>query len=212
MDSLCVSCKKPTTADEKAMACDVYNNSEHVGCLRHCDKLSEELYEALKGCRSRALLYVCTRCRARGSVIKRLHEYEVERARAEEQRLASAQRIDELRERLSELHEERRCMLERQASLEKEVQVLNKQLLDLRAHGIPQSVKVPVSIEPETVITKQTSVEKKATKQDESNEESASSSDSSQDSHNTMIYLFKKTGKRSPPTRFQVFEWTDRKV
>ena len=128
MDSLCVSCKKPTTADEKPNMCD---NWEHIGCLRHCDKLSEELYEALKGCRSRALLYVCTRCRARGSVVKRLHEYEVEHACADEQQLASSQRIDELRERLSELHEERRCMLEKQASLEKEVQVLNKQLLNL---------------------------------------------------------------------------------
>ena len=125
MDSLCVSCKKTTTAEERAMACDVCNNWEHVGCLRHSDTLSEELYEALKGCRSRAILYVCTRCRARGSVIKRLHEHEVERARADEQRLASAQRIDELTERLAELHEERRSWLEKQASLEKEVQAID---------------------------------------------------------------------------------------
>ena len=96
MDSPCVSCKKPTAADEEAMACDVCDNWEHVGCLRHCDRLSKELYEALKGCRSRALLYVCTRCRARGSIVKRLHEYEVESARAHEQRLASAQRMDDL--------------------------------------------------------------------------------------------------------------------
>ena len=173
--------------------------------------MSEELYEALKGCRSRALLYVCTRCRARGSVVKRLHEYEVERARADEQRLASAQRIDELRERLSELYEERRCMLEKQASLEKEVQVLNKQLLDLRAHGIPQSVKVPVSIEPETVTTKQTSVEK-VTKQDESNEESASSRDSSQDSHSTIrsTYSRRRANDPHPPGFRSLSGWIEK--
>ena len=44
-------------------------------------------------------------------------------------------------------------------------------------------------------------MEKKATK-NESNKQSASSSDSSQDSH-CKIYVFKKTGKRSQPTRFQ---------
>ena len=41
MDSLCVSCKKPTDADEEAMECDVCDNWEHVGCLHHCDKLSK---------------------------------------------------------------------------------------------------------------------------------------------------------------------------
>ena len=69
MDSLCVLCKKPTTDDNEAMACDVCDNWEHVGCLRHSDKLSKELYKALKGCHSRAILYVCTQCRARGSII-----------------------------------------------------------------------------------------------------------------------------------------------
>ena len=113
------------------MACDMCDNWEHVGCLRHSDTLSEELYEALKGCRSRAILYVCTQCRARGSVVKRLHEHEVERACADEQWLASAQRIDELTECLAELREERQSWIEKQASLEKEVQVLNKQLIDL---------------------------------------------------------------------------------
>ena len=47
-----MSCKKPTTADERAMACDVCDIWEQVGCLHHCDTLSEELYKALKGCRS----------------------------------------------------------------------------------------------------------------------------------------------------------------
>ena len=75
--------------------------------------------------------------------------------------------------------------------------MLNKQLLDLRAHGIPQSVKVPVSIEPETVTTKQTSVEK-VTKQDESNEESASSSDSSQDSHSTVRSTYSRRRANDP--------------
>jgi len=88
-------------------------------------------------------------------------------------------------------------MLEKQASLEKEVQVLNKQLLDLQSHVIPQSVKVPVPIEPETFTTKQTSVEK-VTKPDESNEESASSSDSSQDSHSTVRSTYSRRRANDP--------------
>ena len=110
MTSPCVSCEKPTTADDEAMACDVCDNWEHVGCLRQCDKLSKELYEALKGCRTRALLYVCTHCRGRGSIIKRLHEYEVESARAQEQRLVSAQRFDELSEQIRELRGDKQVL------------------------------------------------------------------------------------------------------
>lgn len=43
MDSLCVSCKKPTTVDEKAMLCDMCDSWEHVDCLCHCDKLSQDV-------------------------------------------------------------------------------------------------------------------------------------------------------------------------
>ena len=114
------------------MACDVCDKWEHVGCLRHSDKLSKELYEALKGCRSRAILYVCTRCRAKGSIIKCLHEYEVDSACAHEQRLASAQRTDELSEHVRELREEKQRLLDKQVALEKEVQSLTKQLVRMK--------------------------------------------------------------------------------
>lgn len=126
MDDLCVTCKNPTADEDEAMACDVCDKWEHVGCLRNRDKLSTELYEALKGCHSRAILYVCTQCRAKGSVTKRLHEYEVVSAHAQEQRLASAQRTDELSERIRELREEKQGLLSKQSALEKEVQSLTK--------------------------------------------------------------------------------------
>ena len=115
------------------------DNWEHVGCLRYSDKLSDELYQAITGSRSRALLYVCTRCRAKGSIIKRLHEYEVESARAQEQRLASAQRFDELNERLRELREERQSLLHKQEALEKEVQSLHKQFVSLQVEKVAAS-------------------------------------------------------------------------
>lgn len=76
----CVICKKTITEEEQAMACDLCDEWEHVGCPRTCDRLSYELHEALKTCRSKALLYVCTRCQSKGSVIKRLHEHQVESA------------------------------------------------------------------------------------------------------------------------------------
>ena len=113
-----MSCTKPTQADDKAMACDVCDNWEHVGCLRRCDKLSDELSEALQLCRSRALMYVCTRCRVKGPIS------EVASARAQEERPDSAQRIDELSECIRELPEEKQKLLIKQAALEEEVQYL----------------------------------------------------------------------------------------
>ena len=103
----CVICKKTTKEEDRAMECDLCEGWEHVGCVRQSDRLSHELYEALITCQSKALLYVCTRCRKKGSVIKRLHEYEVENTRAHEQRLASVQMSERLSELVRELREEK---------------------------------------------------------------------------------------------------------
>ena len=127
------------------MTCDVCNNWEHVGCVRHSDKLSNELYEALKTCRSRAILYVCTRCRGRGSIIKRLHECEVDSARAQEQRLASVQRIDELSERIREFRKEKQSLLNKQAALEEQLQALNQ----LRIQEVTRGTTTPVGLKVE---------------------------------------------------------------
>ena len=121
MDQPCVSCKKYTTTDEKVMACDVYDNREHISCLCHCDILSQELYEALKECCGRTLLYVCTRYRARGSIVKHFHEHEIESTCVQEQWLTCTQRLDKLSECIRELCNEKHSMLERQVALKKEV-------------------------------------------------------------------------------------------
>ena len=54
------------------MACDICEGWEHVKCLRQCDKLSGELYEALTICQSKAILvctYVCVSKRSGGRAI-----------------------------------------------------------------------------------------------------------------------------------------------
>ena len=62
MECPCVMCRNPIANNDKAVACDVCDKWEYVGFLCHRDKLSTELYEALKECLSRAILYVCTQC------------------------------------------------------------------------------------------------------------------------------------------------------
>ena len=59
---VCVSCKNEVTEEDKAMACDLCDKWEHVCCLKRSDKLTNELYDALNGCRSKAVLYVCSHC------------------------------------------------------------------------------------------------------------------------------------------------------
>ena len=123
-----VSCGAETTAQDQAMACDLCEKWEHVSCLRQCDKLSGELYAALMGCRSKALLYVCTSCRKKGSIVKRLNAYEVDCARAHEQLLASAQTIDQLREQVAELKSDKRALQAQRESLEGEMCELRARL------------------------------------------------------------------------------------
>ena len=135
----CVSCKREVTEEEKAMACDLCDKWEHVGCLKRSDKLTDELYDALVGCRSKSVLYVCTPCRAKGTITNRLHMSEFELARTQdarhEERLASAQRVDELNALVMELRDEKKDLITRQTSLEGEIQVLTKQMVSFRGKG-----------------------------------------------------------------------------
>ena len=66
---VCVTCKKEVTDKDKAMVCDLCDKWEHVGCLKHNDKLSDKLYEALVGCCSKAVLYVYSPCRKKGMIV-----------------------------------------------------------------------------------------------------------------------------------------------
>lgn len=72
---------------------------------------------------------MCTQCQAKGSVIKHLHEYEVNSAHEQEQWLTSAQHTNELSKCIQELWEEKQGLIDKQAALEKEVQSLTKQLV-----------------------------------------------------------------------------------
>ena len=65
---VCVSCKKEVTAEDKAMECDLCDKWEHVGCLRHSDKLTDELYDPLTKRQSKAILHVCSQCRTKGTI------------------------------------------------------------------------------------------------------------------------------------------------
>ena len=111
------------------MACDICEGWEHVSCLRQCDKLLGELYEMLQMCRSKAILYICTRCRKTGSINKRLHEQEVESTHAQEQRLASTQANEQLHVLVNDLRDDKWALRAKLEALEAEVCELRVQLV-----------------------------------------------------------------------------------
>ena len=95
-------------------------------------------------CRSKALLYVCTHCRKKGSVIKCLHEDEVENTRVHKQRLASVQTNERLSELVGELREEKQALVLKQEPLEAEIRELQKQLVNSMHVTKPiSSIEVP---------------------------------------------------------------------
>ena len=65
---------------DMALACDICEEWEHMSCLRGPDKLDEALYTALNNCRNKAILFVCTKCRKKGSVSKHLCKLETDNA------------------------------------------------------------------------------------------------------------------------------------
>ena len=68
----CVTCKEVVSVEQDAMECDFCDSWEHVTCIRECDRVDHELYEALMKSRSKNILYMCSKCRKLGSIAKRI--------------------------------------------------------------------------------------------------------------------------------------------
>jgi len=72
------------------MECNLCDSWEHVSCIRECDRVDTQLYEALMKSRSKNVLYVCSKCRKLGSIGKRIRKLESDCERLASERLASA--------------------------------------------------------------------------------------------------------------------------
>ena len=107
-----------------------------MGTRDVCDRPSEDLYDALVRCRgSKAIQYVCSRCRKKGSVTRRMLEKDLELsrvsnelARATDEWLASARQLEskgnelrELRAELDRVKGEKKLLSDRVKSLTKEL-------------------------------------------------------------------------------------------
>ena len=157
----CVTCKNEVEVDHKAMECDLCEQWEHVMCVKECDRPSEDLYDALVRCRgSKAIQYVCSRCRKKGSVTRRMLEKDLELsrvsnelARATDERLASARQLEskgnelrELRAELDRVKGEKKLLSDRVKSLTKEL----KDRMTVTSESRIVTVKMEASSEPLT--------------------------------------------------------------
>ena len=52
VEDLCVACQQPVGDSDQSLECDLCDRWELVTCVRQCDRLSEELYATLVGCRT----------------------------------------------------------------------------------------------------------------------------------------------------------------
>lgn len=125
----CVSCKAEVEEAHQALSCDICNKWEHVGCVRQADRPSEALYTALVECQSKALLYVCSCCRRQGPVPQRLFQLDMERARANDERLASAQLLEQRDATIIELRAQINDLGTQHSTLQNEILELTKQVI-----------------------------------------------------------------------------------
>ena len=86
----CGTCGSEVKPDQHGLQCDFCENWEHVECIRRPDRISDKLYAALVESRSKALLFCCTTCRRKGSIVNQLYKLQSDLAVVDGQRLASA--------------------------------------------------------------------------------------------------------------------------
>ena len=141
MTSQCVSCKNNVGVEDKAILCDLCEQWEHVACMKQSDRPSEALYEAMVSCRSKALLFSCTACRKEGSIVKRLMKHELECARAEYERLASARAMGDLEKQLYQLREEIEKVTDERDRLREQVAQLTSTPTSVQVMGTVSQTK-----------------------------------------------------------------------
>jgi len=93
MENSCVICSNEVGVEDKALICDLCERWEHMECIQLSDQPTEALYAELVRCRTRSLIFTCTKCRTKGSMVKRLVESEYQCTHATDERLASARQL-----------------------------------------------------------------------------------------------------------------------
>ena len=93
-----ISVEPELDQDQHVLQCDFCETWEHVECIRWSDRISGELYDMLVENRSKALLFCCTTCRRKGSIVNQLHKLRSDVTIEDGQQLASVRAVNEARE------------------------------------------------------------------------------------------------------------------
>lgn len=98
----CTRCETEVTDDVEALQCDLCSGWEHRVCIRECNRPSVELYTAITNSHTKAVLFVCSKCRRKGDVARRLFQLENASERAND-KCQAAERLLQERQTLVEM-------------------------------------------------------------------------------------------------------------
>ena len=73
----CSTCKKEALDEEEALLCDICEWWEHLQCIKECDRPTTQCYNVLTESASKSIVFICLRCRRKGTLARRLFQAEV---------------------------------------------------------------------------------------------------------------------------------------
>ena len=65
-----VTCSKDVGVEDQALVCDLCEKWEHMECIQLSDRPTEALYAESVRCRTRPLIFLCTKCQTKGPSLK----------------------------------------------------------------------------------------------------------------------------------------------
>ena len=73
----CCTCRKEVLDEEQALLCDICEWWEHLKCIKECDRPTAQCYNVLTESASKSIVFTCSRCRCKGTLVRRFFQAEV---------------------------------------------------------------------------------------------------------------------------------------
>ena len=93
--------------DKQALQCNICECWEHLQCIKVCDRPTMQCYNALTESPCKSIVFTCSRCRRKGTLVRRIFQSEVALESTQVQRDVYERLLREKQQQVNHVSEKR---------------------------------------------------------------------------------------------------------